>query len=473
MKSLSKHASEVTHIIEAKDLNFIITASASDGTIKIHTDKSVNDSEIARVIVLQEVTLTTLVYQPEHRQLITGTQNGIVAFWEVETGKFWGQCACFGVEEIVSIAYIRGMEYVIAATSQGKIGIIVAPPSTLRYNKIFEFINYDGEGLRMPVYPLHMVWSQDKMTLLIADDRSWIKMYDLSEKVEELKKNSEQEKSNKEKEVNSAKFTLNLPVLSKGSPPILWSTKAHSDPIKALEYAEAEGIIFTSALDKKVKVWSAANGKYIDALQQKYDGVEPTPVAYKKPGSIGIFATNLVERVDKEFTEKLRREGMQRQSAYHSFGGKTIDNIEEATEKNKLPILKTMDSIKVDGGLDSPVSPQKGGKNEERKQASDQSSASKKHDTVNSSQFAVNDSLRYGSKLGGSALTHAPRDDGHSLETAEMAEEEFDPYYNWRQIDVSRLSQTHSTQWKLNLDFSENREAFNRSVQAVTRFLYI
>ena len=441
------------------------------------------------MIVLQEVTLTTLVYQPEHKQLITGTQNGIVAFWEVETGKFWGQCACFGVEEIVSIAYIRDMEYVIVATSQGKVGIVVAPPSTLRYNKIFEFINYDGEGLKMPVYPLHMIWSHEKMTLLIADDRSWIKMYDLSGKIEELKKNSEQEKSRKTKEVNSAKFTLNLPVLSSDSPPVLWSTKAHGDPIKALEYAEAQGIILTSALDKKVKIWSAMNGKYIDALQQKYDGIEPNPVAYKKPGSDGIFATNLVERVDKEFTEKLRKEGLQRQSAYYSFGTKSNENVNEPTEKSKLGTLKTMSSIKVeknnqgDGGAESPVSPQKGGRNEERKQTSDQPSApsaNKKHDTVNSSQFAIkgleNDSLihdkRHSSKRGESGLIHASGDDEHAGETAELEEEEeFDPYFSWRQIDLSRLSQTHSTQWKLNLDFTENRDAFNRRVQQVTIFL--
>jgi len=36
----------------------------------------------------------------------------------------------------------------------------------------------------------------------------------------------------------------------------------------------------TSSFDRKVKLWQAVNGQYIDSLQQNYNKTPPEPLAY-------------------------------------------------------------------------------------------------------------------------------------------------------------------------------------------------
>lgn len=39
-------------------------------------------------------------------------------------------------------------------------------------------------------------------------------------------------------------------------------------------------MIVTSSYDKKVKIWKATTGEYLDSLQQNYSKREPNPIAY-------------------------------------------------------------------------------------------------------------------------------------------------------------------------------------------------
>lgn len=50
----------------------------------------------------------------------------------------------------------------------------------------------------------------------------------------------------------------------------LWVVKAHSEIIRSIEYVMAEKLIITSSYDKKVKIFSAEGGRFIDSLQQNY-----------------------------------------------------------------------------------------------------------------------------------------------------------------------------------------------------------
>lgn len=45
-----------------------------------------------------------------------------------------------------------------------------------------------------------------------------------------------------------------------------WFAKAHYEIIKSLEYVPEEHLLITTAFDKKVKVWNAADGNLIDSF---------------------------------------------------------------------------------------------------------------------------------------------------------------------------------------------------------------
>lgn len=56
--------------------------------------------------------------------------------------------------------------------------------------------------------------------------------------------------------------------------------KAHTETVKVLEYIEEEDILVTASFDKKVKIWHAQSGDYIDSLQQNYNKSIPEPLAF-------------------------------------------------------------------------------------------------------------------------------------------------------------------------------------------------
>ena len=54
-----------------------------------------------------------------------------------------------------------------------------------------------------------------------------------------------------------------------------WQVKAHTQTIRVLEYIEEANILMTSSFDKKVKIWDANTGEYLDSLQQNYNKAPP------------------------------------------------------------------------------------------------------------------------------------------------------------------------------------------------------
>jgi WD40 repeat protein len=56
--------------------------------------------------------------------------------------------------------------------------------------------------------------------------------------------------------------------------------KAHTETVKVLEFIEEESILMTSSFDRRVNIWNAITGEYIDSLQQNYNKTPPEPLAF-------------------------------------------------------------------------------------------------------------------------------------------------------------------------------------------------
>ena len=46
----------------------------------------------------------------------------------------------------------------------------------------------------------------------------------------------------------------------------IFSTKAHNEIIKSLNYVYEENLLITTAYDKRVKIWDSNTGKSIDSF---------------------------------------------------------------------------------------------------------------------------------------------------------------------------------------------------------------
>jgi hypothetical protein len=53
----------------------------------------------------------------------------------------------------------------------------------------------------------------------------------------------------------------------------------------------------TSSYDKRVKLWSADSGAFIDELQQNFIMKEPQPLAYQKVDSVQVYDLNFKDQL--------------------------------------------------------------------------------------------------------------------------------------------------------------------------------
>ena len=81
----------------------------------------------------------------------------------------------------------------------------------------------------------------------------------------------------------------------------MWQIKAHQEVIKSLEYIEEEKLLITTSFDKKVKIWSAESGVFLDSLQQNYNKSEPMPIAYYNTKNSTLYSSDLknIKEIEK------------------------------------------------------------------------------------------------------------------------------------------------------------------------------
>lgn len=468
VKTLTKHQGEVNFIMEARNLGLIITASSIDYTIRMNSDTEINEAEQIRSITLQDLILTSMTYKYNEKMLITGTRNGVINFWEAETGKCVGTYNVLN-EEITSICPLRDLEYILIGTSLGKISLVATPPSPFRFSKVYEFTNYDTEITTSAIYIQDMIWSEEERMLLIADEKCYLKRLDLTVPIEEILEDKKV-KSTMKDDRTSIRGHLSPPELSTAPPGVIWVSKAHNETLRAMEYVAAENLIFTSALDKKVKIWNAETGQYIDSLQQIYSRSEPVPIAYKKRNIQGLLAPDLKTRVDKEFTNLSE---LDQEEYYKQIKAAEKDKERQnADDAYALPHHRASKAEKTIGDLNSGSGTTKdhkgalqdfGGKRTtHHTQNSGRNSPTGNDDSPTRKGFGEMRPLEQWIMINNPTLN---RDEV----AQELAKEAFDPFYNWEKIDLKEVSNVKSTQWKVNINFERNNEEFKGSIAEVDR----
>jgi len=413
IKNLPKHSAEVLKIMHVQDHEMFVTASM-DNTIKISDDKKLNESEIIRTIHLPEVVVSYLSYELQNKLIVTGTHNGLIAFWEIETGKLNGTYHEPKDEEITSICSIETSNYIMLSNAIGQISIVGLPPLLFKYTNIHSFTNIDPDT-KSAVGIVSMSLCNKTSRIFILDDKGFLKCFDLLEIFTILK-------TQKNKKVRDSIITtsfLSPPKFDNADFKLIFSVKTHTEQVKSLEYLVDESLIITTAFDKKVKLWEAENGKYIDSFQQNYDKKDPKPIAFKRIGTQEIYNTTFSERIDKAFVSH--------QTLLHAVSKQNQENIKSSTlmreEKNMRKSMAI--SKEKEGGIE--------GKNQE--ESGNVEEKKRKNSFFN-----------------------------------KMPEEEFNPFYDFKNIDNEKISGFKSNEWRLYLKFEHYFSTFDEENIKVKNF---
>lgn len=199
---------------------------------------------------------------------MVGTNFGVIGFYEIETCKLSGSTHSSNSDtSVTSICHIEHLPFIIETNSSGRVSVVAIPPHQLRFHRVFSFIQPDSENPMEPTKITTALLLKNK--LFVADDKGFLKCYNLNLLFEEL---ANIQRKNQEE----------VPKLNISSINYFWAVRAHSESIRDLSHVPKEAIIITCSEDKKVKLWSSDNGSFIDQLEQNFQKEEPQPIGYQK-----------------------------------------------------------------------------------------------------------------------------------------------------------------------------------------------
>ena len=91
---------------------------------------------------MQDVLVSSILFDPENKVIVTGTNNGMIAFIELDTGKYSGNYRELKDNEISSLSLIEDPEYKSliekAALAQAKMN--EKGPDKTVYNKYLPYL---------------------------------------------------------------------------------------------------------------------------------------------------------------------------------------------------------------------------------------------------------------------------------------------------------------------------------------------
>ena len=280
LKELSAHSTEIKFLVHSMELNLVATCSI-DNVIKIHDDHELLETEVKKELKITEFSVRALCLINRFSRLGIGLSNGAVKFYDIEHYHFDSDLESDSSSvtgEVSCLDQIEELELVLCCYSNGICKFIVTPPSTAKFNTIYQF-NNSKEGVPTSICCLE--FDNNLHHVFIGDISGMINCYDISQIYDTMEEiQNAEENRNFDTETIITKENLNL--FSKISIKHLWCTEAHKESIRHIHYIDVKPrIIVTTSHDLRIKIFGADNGKYQDEFKQSANRTKPVPVGIK------------------------------------------------------------------------------------------------------------------------------------------------------------------------------------------------
>ena len=280
LKDLEPHNTEIKFLIHSMELNLIATCSI-DNVIKIHDDHELLESEVIKELKIPDFNVRALCLINRFSRLGIGLSNGVVKFYDIEHFHYDSDLETDSntfSDEVSCIDQIEEIELVLCCYSSGLCKFIVTPPSTAKFNTIYQFNN---SKKKEQISICCLEFDTNLHHVFIGDILGNINCYDISQIydiMEEITKNEEDRNFENEPIITKE----NIDLFNNISIKHLWCTEAHKESIRHIHYIDVQPrIIVTTSHDLRIKIFGADDGKYQDEFKQIANRTKPVPIGIK------------------------------------------------------------------------------------------------------------------------------------------------------------------------------------------------
>ena len=281
LKDLEPHNSEIKFLIHSMELNLIATCSL-DNVIKIHDDHELLESEVLKELKIPDFNVRAICLINRFSRLGIGLSNGVVKFYDIEHFHYDSDLESDSSllnDEVSAIDQIEEIELVLCCYSSGLCKFIVTPPSSAKFNSIYQF-NNSKKGTQISISCL--AFDTNLHHAFIGDMQGNINCYDISSIYDIMEEITSQEDVDRDFEIEPIISKENLHLFNDLAIKHLWAVEAHKESIRQMHFVDIRPrIIVTTSHDFRIKIFGADDGKYKDEFKQMANRVKPVPIGIK------------------------------------------------------------------------------------------------------------------------------------------------------------------------------------------------
>ena len=307
LKNFESHKNEIISICHSMKLNILISLS-NDSVVKIHRDKDFDEINTLKEFTLEDILIKTIKLNENYSRVILGTSKGELKYFDIEhlrqdsSSKKVVLNKPRNEDPINEIYSFEEYPLCISFHESSIINFEIIPPTYYKYRTFGELNNVitreDGQNLKVKIITCD--FDNLNKRLFTGDLFGYVQCYNLKNLFEILEKINFNSGSNED-----IKY---IEMLESYKIEKSFTFEAHKEKITHINYPEINpNLIVTTGSDRRVKLYSAIDGTYIDEFMQSSENWREYPIGLKyyfsdpfisKINNDEVIKSNVVYRKD-------------------------------------------------------------------------------------------------------------------------------------------------------------------------------
>ena len=282
LKHFESHKNEIISMCHSMKLNILISLS-NDSVVKIHKDKDFDEINTLKEFTLEDISIKTLKLNENYSRVILGTSKGELKYFDIEhlrqesSNKKAVALSKAKIEDPINEIY-SFEEYPLCMSfhESSLIKFEIIPPTYYKFRTFGEFKNKTTREDDREISVKIITCDYDKINerLFTGDLFGFVQCYNLKQLFEIIKNINFNNGSDEDMQY--------LQMLEKYHIEKLFTFEAHKEKITHISYPDiSPNLIVTSGSDRRVKLFSAVDGTYIDEFSQSSENLREYPIGLK------------------------------------------------------------------------------------------------------------------------------------------------------------------------------------------------
>ena len=338
LKTYESSKSEIISICHSQKLDLLISLDINS-VIRIYKDKDFNENLLIKEFTLENSIIKTIKINEEYSRILIGTQKGQLKYFDIEHLKFdtdinekIQESNKISEEDPINLIYSFDEYPLCIAFHESATNFFeIIPPTYYKYRSFGLFKNVIiKEGKERKVKITACEYDKKNKVLILGDYFGIIHCYSLKDLIDNIE-NLEHNESSKE-DMQYLKNIENFKLEK------LLSFEASKEKINHINYPSINpNIIVITGSDRRVKLFSAKDGKYIDEFKQSSENQKEYPIGLKY-----YFSDPFVSKIKSE--TNLKYDIIYRKDIINYKSNEIKQEI-NSMKKNRSPIYDYVDNV--------------------------------------------------------------------------------------------------------------------------------